>query len=150
MKDFYFYNKNYKQQIKAGRNNTVKHSAKAGEPIPLTSSYTLGDKLTLSSDGKYIVVGDDVSVVELYAQVHFTSSNATSCGLAIRKIRASNSSDDMIAIAYGTGTSFTVSTRTYSNVSKGDKIYIASASDATINPSSGGGTRTALFVKKIA
>lgn len=148
MKDLYFVNQSYTEpQIKVGRNNVIKQSTTAGKPIPLESSYTLGSKITLSSDGNYLVVGDNIKTVKITAQLQFAVVDAR-CGLAIRAIR--NNVEGMLGCSYGSGTSYTVNATVVTNVSEGDKIFIATTSDGVINASNGGGFRSYLMVEKIA
>ena len=148
MKDFYFVNQSYiAPQIKVGRNNVAKQSTTAGKPIPLESSYTLGSKITLSSDGNYLVVGNNIKTVKITAQLHLSITDKN-CGLAVRAIK--NNVESMIGCSYGDGTNYMVSTTVVTNVSEGDKIFIATTTDSVINPSIGGGFRSYLMVEKIA
>lgn len=149
MKDLYFLNKSYvAPQIKGGRCNIAKQVTKSGEPIVMTSLVTVGSKITMSSDGKYIEIGDDISVVKVYAQLNFSLSSEARGTLAIR--RKNSNGDTMVGIAMDSGKVFTVSTLIILNVSKGDKIYLATTEDAFLNPSTGGGLRSGLIVEKIA
>ena len=133
-------------QAKSGRNNELKKEVKAGEPIPLTSNFTIGDALTLSDDGKYIEVGNDVEVVRVTAQLQFAVTD-TRCGVAIRKV--TNGESMMAGCAYGGGTSYSTNCTVLMNVSQGDQIYVASTSDAVINSTIGGGFRSYLLVEKV-
>lgn len=137
----------YDPQIYGARNNVVKQAIKAGEAIPLTGYYKIGTNITLSSDGKYIVIGDNVKAVKITAQLHFSVVD-TKCGFAIRK--NSNGTVDMIGCSYGDGTTYCANAMAVCDVKKGDKIYIATTSDTIINPSNGGGFRSYLVVEKIA
>ncbi len=149
MKRFTFINKSYvAPQIKGGRCNIAKQATKSGEPIVMTSLVTVGSKITMSSDGKYIEIGDDISVVKVYAQLNFALSTEARGTLAIR--RKNSNGDAMVGIAMDSGNVFTVSTLVILNVSKGDQIYLATTEDAVLNPSSGGGLRSGLIVEKIA
>lgn len=149
MKDLYFLNKSYvAPQIKGGRCNIAKQVTKSGEPIVMTSLVTVGSKITMSSDGKYIEIGDDISVVKVYAQLNFALSSEARGTLAIR--RKNSNGDTMVGIAMDSGNVFTVSTLIILNVSKGDKIYLATTEDAFLNHSTGGGLRSGLIVEKIA
>lgn len=137
----------YDPQIYIARNNVVKQATKTGEAIPLTGYYKIGTNITLSSDGKYIVIGDNVKVVKITSQLHF-AVNDTKCGFAIRK--NSNGTVDMIGCSYGDGTTYCVNAMAVCDVKKGDKIYIATMTDTIINPSNGGGLRSYLMVEKIS
>ncbi len=148
MKDFYFVNQSYiAPQIKVGRNNVTKQSTTAGKPIQLESSYTLGSKITLSSDGNYLVIGNNIKTVKITAQLHLSITDKN-CGLAIRTIK--NNVEAMLGCSYGDGTNYMVSTTVVTNVSEGDKIFIATTTDSVINPANGGGFRSYLMVEKIA
>lgn len=137
----------YDPQIYGARNNVVKQATKSGEAIPLTGYYKIGTNITLSSDGKYIVIGDNVKAVKITSQLHFSVTD-TKCGFAIRK--NSNGTVDMIGCSYGDGTTYCANAMAVCDVKKGDKIYIATTSDTIINPSNGGGFRSYLVVEKIA
>lgn len=148
MRRFTLINKSYiAPQIKVGRNNVTKQSTTAGKPIPLESSYTLGSKITLSSDGNYLVVGDNIKTVKITAQLHLSITDKN-CGLAIRAIR--NNVEGMLGCSYGDGTNYMVNTTVIADVSTGDKIFIATTTDSVINPANGGGFRSYLMVEKIA
>lgn len=149
MRRFTLINKSYiAPQIRAGRNNVVKQSTVAGEPIPLSSYFKYGDQLTPSSDGKYIVIGENIKVVRITGQLHF-SLNDTKCGLAIRVLKT-DGVVQMVGCSYGDGTTYTSNLIVVLEVEKGDQIYIATTSDSVINPSNGGGFRSYLIVEKIA
>ncbi len=149
MKDLYFLNKNYiAPQIKGARCNVTKQATKSGEPIVMTSLVTVGSQITMSSDGKYIVIGNGISVVKVYAQLNFVLSSEARGTLAIR--RKNSNGDTMVGIAMDSGNVFTVSASIILNVSKGDQIYLATTEDAVLNPFNGGGLRSGLIVEKIA
>lgn len=149
MRRFTLINKSYiAPQIKGVRCNVAKQATKSGEPIVMTSLVTVGSQITMSSDGKYIVIGDDISVVNVYAQLNFALSSGARGTLAIR--RKNSSGDAMVGIAMDSGNVFTVSTSIMLNVSKGDQIYLVTIEDAVLNPSTGGGLRSGLIVEKIA
>ena len=137
----------YDPQIYGARNNVVKQATKSGEAIPLTGYYKIGTNITLSSDGKYIVIGDNVKAVKITAQLHFSVTD-NKCGFAIRK--DSGGTIDMLGCSYGDGTTYCVNAMALNDVKKGDKIYIATITDTSINPSNGGGFRSYLVVEKIA
>ena len=149
MKDLYFLNKNYiAPQIKGARCNVTKQATKSGEPIVMTSLVTVGSQITMSSDGKYIVIGNGISVVKVYAQLNFVLSSEARGTLAIR--RKNSNGDTMVGIAMDSGNVFTVSASIILNVSKGDQIYLATTEDAVLNPFNGGGLISGLIVEKIA
>ncbi len=137
----------YDPQIYIARNNVVKQATKSAEPIPLTGYYKIGTNITLSSDGKYIVIGNNVKAVKITSQLHFSVTD-TKCGFAIRM--DSNGTGAMIGCSYGDGTTYCANARAVCDVKKGDKIYITTIGDTIINPSNGGGLRSYLMVEKIA
>lgn len=147
MKKWTFINKEFFKQIRAGRNNVIKQAVKLGEPIPLTNTFELGEELTISEDGNYIVIGDGIEYVRVTAQLHFAVTNEQ-IALMIRSI--CSGTEGTIGVSMNDGTNQCTSMTIVSKVTKGDKFYITTNRDTIINPNSGGGFRSYLMVEKIA
>lgn len=147
MKKWTFINKEFLKQIRAVRNNVIKQSVKKDEPIPLTNTFELGKELTISEDGNYIVIGDGIEYVRVTAQLHFAVTNEQ-IALMIRSIRSGI--EGTIGVSMIDGTNQCTSMTIVSKVTKGDKFYITTNRDTTINPNSGGGFRSYLMIEKIA
>ena len=85
MKDLYFLNKNSIQFIVA-KNNTAKLSLTANEIIPIRTTMHLGNDFTVSDDGKYFIVGKNISYVKISASIQFYSTGEpTSQAMLIRR-----------------------------------------------------------------
>lgn len=148
MKDLYFLNKNSIQYIQA-RNTVEKQILKAYDPLPLELSSSLGNDLTISDNGKYIVIGDNVSYVKITGFIQFyNSGDAISQNIQIRRLR--NSVTSIVATGINYGTSITVEKIVYLYVKKGDKLFITSTKDCVLNSASTGGVRSGIIVEKIA
>ncbi len=148
MKDLYFLNKNSIQFIVA-KNNTAKLSLTANEIIPIRTTMHLGNDFTVSDDGKYVIVGKNISYVKISASIQFYSTGEpTSQAMLIRRER--NGDRSSIATVNGYGLSVTVGKTVYTSVVEGDKIFISSSRDCVINSASTGGLRTELMIEKIA
>lgn len=148
MKDLYFLNKNLIQYIQA-RNTVEKQILKAYDPLPLELSSSLGNDLTISDNGKYIVIGDNVSYVKITGFIQFyNSGDAISQNIQIRRLR--NSVTSIVATGINYGTSITVEKIVYLYVKKGDKLFITSTKDCVLNSASTGGVRSGIIVEKIA
>lgn len=147
MKDLYFLNKDSIQYIQA-RNAVEKQILKAYDPLPLELSSSLGNDLTISDDGKYIVIGDNVSYVKITGFMQFYSSgDAISQNIQIRRLRKSDTSTVATGINYGT--SITIEKIVYLYVKKSDKLFITSNKDCVLNSASTGGIRSGIIVEKI-
>lgn len=148
MKKFSFLNKDSIQYIQA-RNAVEKQILKAYDPLPLELSSSLGNDLTISDDGKYIVIGDNVSYVKITGFMQFYSSgDAISQNIQIRRLR--NSATSTVATGINYGTSITIEKIVYLYVKKGDKLFIISTKDSVLNSASTGGIRSGIIVEKIA
>ena len=148
MKDYYFLNKNLIQYIQA-RNTVEKQILKAYDPLPLDLSSSLGNDLTISDDGKYIAIGDNVSYVKITGFMQFyNSGDAISQNIQIRRLR--NSTTSIVATGINYGTSITIEKIVYLYVKKGDKLFITSTKDCVLNSASTGGIRSGIIVEKIA
>ena len=148
MKDYYFLNKNSIQYIQA-RNTVEKQILKAYDPLPLELSSSLGNDLTISDNGKYIVIGDNVSYVKITGFMQFyNSGDAISQNIQIRRLRDSTTS--IVATGINYGTSITIEKIVYLYVKKGDKLFITSTKDCVLNSASTGGVRSGIIVEKIA
>lgn len=148
MKDLYFLNKNSIQFIVA-KNDTAKLSLTANEIIPIRTTMHLGNDFTISDDGKYVIVGKNISYVKISASIQFYSTGEpTSQAMLIRRERTGNRST--ISTVNGYGLSVTVGKTVYTSVVEGDKIFISSSRDCVINSASTGGLRTELMIEKIA
>jgi hypothetical protein len=149
MKKFSFLNKDLIQYIQA-RNAVEKQILKAYDPLPLELSSSLGNDLTISDDGKYIVIGDNVSYVKItgFMQFYSSSGDAISQNIQIRRLR--NSTSSVVATGINYGTSITVEKIVYLYVKKGDKLFITSTKNCVLNSASTGGIRSGIIVEKIA
>ena len=148
MKDYYFLNKDSIQFIVA-KNDTAKLSLTANEVIPIRTTMHLGNDLTVSDDGKYVIVGKNISFVKISASIQFYSTGEpTSQAMLLRRNRNKNLST--ITTVSGYGLSVTVGKTVYTSVVEGDKIFISSSRDCVINSASTGGLRTELIIEKIA
>lgn len=146
MRRFRFLNKEFIQFIIA-RNNTEKLSLKAQEPLPVSATTQYGENLTISDDRKYVVVGDGILFVKVTASMQFYGTSATSQTMVIRRDR--NGGVSSMATANGHGISFAIEKTIIINVQKGDKLYIVSGNDCTLNSASTGGLRSGIIVEKI-
>ncbi len=147
MRRFSFLNKDSIQYIQA-RNAVEKQILKAYDPLPLELSSSLGNDLTIS-DGKYIVIGDNVSYVKITGFMQFyNSGDAISQNIQIRRLRDSTTS--IVATGINYGTSITIEKIVYLYVKKGDKLFITSTKDCVLNSASTGGIRSGIIVEKIA
>ena len=150
MKKWTFINKDFFKQIRAGRNNVIKQTVKKDEPIPLTSIFVLGDDITISDDGNYIIIGDGIEYVRVTAQLHFAVTNEQ-VALLIKVIRSGTTgTDGTVAVTMNDGSNQCANVTIVNKVAKGDKFYITANKDTTINPSTGGGFRSYLMIEKIA
>lgn len=148
MKYYHFLNKDSIQFIVA-KNDTAKLSLTANEIIPIRTTMHLGNDFTVSDDGKYVIVGKNVSYVKISASIQFYSTGEpTSQAMLIRRER--NRDRSSIATVNGYGLSVTVGKTVYTSVVEGDKIFISSSRDCVINSASTGGLRTELMIEKIA
>lgn len=148
MKKFSFLNKNSIQFIVA-KNDTAKLSLTANEIIPIRTTMHLGNDFTVSDDGKYVIVGKNISYVKISASIQFYSTGEpTSQAMLIRRERTGDRST--ISTVNGYGLSVTVGKTVYTSVVEGDKIFISSSRDCVINSASTGGLRTELMIEKIA
>lgn len=148
MKKFSFLNKDSIQFIVA-KNDTAKLSLTANEIIPIRTTMHLGNDFTVSDDGKYVIVGKNISYVKISASIQFYSTGEpTSQAMLIRRER--NRDRSSIATVNGYGLSVTVGKTVYTSVVEGDKIFISSSRDCVINSASTGGLRTELMIEKIA
>ena len=149
MKRFTMINKEFFKQIRVGRNNVTKQAVKLGEPIPLTNTFELGKELTISEDGNYIVIGNGIECIRVTAQLHFAVSNEQ-VALLVKVIRSGTvGTDGTIGVTMNDGTNQCANITIVNKVSKGDKFYITTNKDTTINPATGGGFRSYLMIEKI-
>lgn len=137
----------YNPQYMFARNKNAKVNLTAYEPLPLEVSSVVGDELTLSSDGKYVVVGNDISYVRVTASLQFVSSSASSQSMMIRRER--NGTVVVVATSVGYGTNISLDKTVCMSVVKGDKIQVISNKDSVINSADTGGLRSGLIVEKI-
>lgn len=149
MKKFSFLNKDSIQFIVA-KNDTAKLSLTANEIIPIRTTMHLGNDFTVSDDGKYIVIGDNVSYVKItgFMQFYSSSGDVISQNIQIRRLR--NSTSSVVATGINYGTSITVEKIVYLYVKKGDKLFITSTKNCVLNSASTGGIRSGIIVEKIA
>ena len=129
------------------RNRTGKQSLTAYEPLPLELASSVGGNLTISEDGSYIVIGDNITRVRIVASLQFVSSEVKQHTMLIRLLRDGTTSTLATINVYGLSSS--AEKEIYQYVRKGDKIYVTSINDVVLNSSSTGGSRSGLIVEKI-
>ena len=129
------------------RNRTAKQSLTAYDPLPLELASSVGGNLTISEDGGYIVIGNNITRVRIVASLQFNSSEVKQHTMLIRLLRDGTASTLATVNVYGLSSS--AEKEIYQYVHKGDKIYVTSINDAVLNSTSAGGSRSGLIVEKI-
>lgn len=137
----------FNPQYLFARNRIEKQKITAYEPMPIELSSSIGESLSIS-DGKYIIIGSDISRIRIIASMQFVSSEVKQHNMLIRLLRDGAISTLATANVYGLNSS--VEKVIYQYVRKGDKIYVTSINDVVLNSSSTGGSRSGLIVEKIA
>ena len=137
----------FNPQYLFARNKIEKQKITAYEPMPIELSSSIGESLSIS-DGKYIIIGSDISRIRIIASMQFVSSEVKQHNMLIRLLRDGAISTLATANVYGLNSS--VEKVIYQYVRKGDKIYVTSINDVVLNSSSTGGSRSGLIVEKIA
>ena len=124
-----------------------KQKITAYEPMPIELSSSIGESLSIS-DGKYIIIGSDISRIRIIASMQFVSSEVKQHNMLIRLLRDGAISTLATANVYGLNSS--VEKVIYQYVRKGDKIFVSSNTDTVVNSATTGGSRSGIIVEKIA
>lgn len=137
----------YDPQYMFARNKSEKQKITAYEPMPIELSSSVGKCLSISDDGKYVVIGSGISRVRIIASLQFVSSEVKQQTILIRVKR--NDETSTIATANGYGLSFSIEKSIYFYVREGDQIFVTSITDTVVNSAATGGSRSGLIVEKI-
>lgn len=137
----------FNPQYLFARNRIEKQKITAYEPMPIELSSSIGESLSIS-DGKYIIIGSDISRIRIIASMQFVSSEVKQHNMLIRLLRDGAISTLATANVYGLNSS--VEKVIYQYVRKGDKIFVSSNTDTVVNSATTGGSRSGLIVEKIA
>ena len=137
----------FNPQYLFARNKIEKQKITAYEPMPIELSSSIGESLSIS-DGKYIIIGSDISRIRIIASMQFVSSEVKQHNMLIRLLRDGAISTLATANVYGLNSS--VEIVIYQYVRKGDKIFVSSNTDTVVNSATTGGSRSGIIVEKIA
>ncbi len=137
----------FNPQYLFARNKIEKQKITAYEPMPIELSSSIGESLSIS-DGKYIIIGSDISRIRIIASMQFVSSEVKQHNMLIRLLRDGAISTLATANVYGLNSS--VEKVIYQYVRKGDKIFVSSNTDTVVNSATTGGSRSGIIVEKIA